>query len=147
MHEGLSNLNGTSWRNFHSAYGFFYSFLCGFPQRNDVQYSPHPKYSNAVKIHAIEFLNFSCKSNCRRNIDPESRLSLVGICADCGRYLQYKWELLSRDTFVKIPVRWMTDTLTSQHSVSLVLLPFWLTKAKEYLARFTVTTPSGMIPI
>ena len=42
------------------------------------------------------------------------------------------------------PIDWMSDTRTPQQSISFVLLPGILAQSKEYLARFTAITPTGL---
>eukprot|EP00794_Sanderia_malayensis_P003794 gene3794-4317_t len=98
-----------------------------------------------IKNKTVVLTSIQCKANCQRNIDPETRLSLIGGCTDCGRYKTYNWQLLNKDDFTNVAIEWMVNTLTPQDSVSFVLLPMFLTKNKEYLARFTVTTAWGEV--
>ena len=78
-------------------------------------------------------------------IDPQTRLSLIGGCNDCGGYISYKWTLIAQDKNANkpVPIRWMVDTRTPEKSISFVLLPGSLERATRFIARFVTTTPTG----
>lgn len=81
-------------------------------------------------------------ANCRRKIDPQMRLSLIGSCHDYGSYVSYNWTLLTKN-LTTVPLLWTLDTRTPQDSITFVLMPNKLADSVQYFARFSAMTPTG----
>lgn len=91
---------------------------------------------------SLPVLNFTCIQNCRRNIIPTKKLTLLGKCLNCKTKLViYHWSLLSSDSN-EILFDWNGKTSTGRSNPYLSINPlaFSTMPHKSYTLSLTAST-------